>query len=234
MHHLIIMSAGKNSRFNSEEKILASINGLSNIQNTYDKAKSHFSSIWLAIDPRWFKRYSGIPDGVGIIETIGGKGDIHSIYHAMKKLPGMKSDDLAGICWGDAVFLSDAPFLEFKRLCSSSPECNAFVAVSKDRYPYAWFDVDNDVVKKAYFRKDYGDIPAGIHDQSLFAFRMKAMDSIEEYFSVPSTGEWKTLNYLEWLYSSRWNSARCRFISRGNVKSFNTKDELKRIRECLG
>lgn len=230
MQHLVIMSAGKNSRFNSEEKILADIHGVSNIENTLEKARKHFSNVWLAIDPRWFKRYRSIPEGIRLIETIGGKGDIHSIYHALEKIPKTKPDDLIGVCWGDAVFLSDAPFKEFKRQCN--PECNVFAAVSRDRYPYAWFDLDEDAVKKAYFKKDSGDIPAGIHDQSLFAFRMKAMESIEEYLSAPANGEWKTLKYLEWLYSSRWNPARCRFISRGNVKSFNTKDELKRIVEC--
>ena len=229
---LVIMSAGKNSRFNSEEKIFTTINGVSNLENTRRNAKKWFSEIYLAIEPRWFKRHRDVPEGISIIETVGGKGDIHSIYHALKKIPKMSSEDVVTICWGDAVFASDRPFKELLRQYDES--CGTYVAVARDRYPYAWFDLDGDAVERAHFRKDDGEIPAGIHDQSLFGFKIGTLEQIEEYLSIPSEGEWKTLKYLEWLHGSRWPSARCKFITRGNVMSFNTRDELKRIVECLG
>lgn len=229
-NRLVIMSAGKNSRFNSEEKIFADINGKSNIENTYELASNVFSEIYLAVDERWFKKYSKVPNGITVINTIGGKGDIYSIYHLLKNLKGIFENDIVTICWGDAVFVSDIPFKEFTS--QYVDDYDTFVAVSKDRFPYAWFDVDGNFVQKAYFKKTDGTVSVGLHDQSLFGMRISSLASISEYISLPNNNEYKTLKYLEWLYSSRYKSAKYCNITKNNVKSFNTKEELERIVKC--
>ena len=217
---LVIMSAGKNTRFNSEEKIFAKINDLSNLENTCRCADGMFDRIFLAVDRRWFKKWKKVPPEVQILDTIGGKGDIYSIYYALKGMKGLKPEDIVTVCWGDAVFASELPF---KELLSQYDDIHdTFVAVARDHYPYAWFDVDGEAVAKASFRKDDGDVPIGIHDQSLFGFRARSMDLMNEYISIPSVNEYKTLKYFEWLYDTRSSPAVCRFIAKDNVKSFNT------------
>lgn len=229
MHNiLIIMSAGKNSRFDGMNKIFADINGKTNIQNTYDNAKEIFDEIYLAIDPRYFIEYDNVPNDIKILETIGGYGELYSIYYVLQKLP-YDENNIITICWGDAIFNSNKPFIE---LLENYSDDDIYVAVSVDKEPYAWFDVQNDYIIKSHFRKDDGIIDAGIHDQSLFGFKRSVLESMEKYISILTNGEYKTLKYFEWLITTIYKPAKICYITKNNVFSFNTKEELKRIIKC--
>ena len=114
MDCLAIFAAGKASRFGGFPKAFCDLNGIRNVENTIALAQKHFSKIFLIVNEETYT--SGIATGVDaeIISIVTGQGDADSILKSLKRITVERGIDVLFACWGDAVFLTDDPFLELK------------------------------------------------------------------------------------------------------------------------
>ncbi len=237
---LLIVAAGKSSRFGGYPKALCMLKDRMNVENTIDYAKKVFPSIYLGLNTETVEKYSDLKLDAKVLSITTGQGDALSLLKMVRLV--IKDDrgiDRLYVCWGDAFFVDELPFLQLKDQLGDD-DCH--VACSIDEKPYAWFDTDEEgYIISSHFKKNDGEIPEGIHDQSLFAFKpLKLMEYIETYkdylgiknedYDPEETKEVKLLDLFTYLYGQGL-PVKTVLIDKNRVLSFNTREELDRIIE---
>ena len=231
---LLIVAAGKSSRFGGYPKALCNIGNQTNVENTISLAKDYFSEIYLGLN---VETHTDLKLDAKVLKIETGQGDSLSLIRLIRLvMQDNKSIKRLFVCWGDAYFASNKPFDEFTSLVNEKD--SLYVACSIDEKPYAWFDVDDDnYIVKSHFKKNDGEIEIGIHDQSLFCFEPnKMMNYIDEYrnylgieedYNPNESKEAKLLDIFTYL--NRKDPVKAVIITKDNVLSFNTKEELDKI-----
>lgn len=244
MQSLLIVAAGKSSRFGGYPKAFARIGKIMNIENTVQQAlKASYEKIYVAVNEETYAKFKSQLDGCEMFSIITGNGEAHSLLKCLRHIhttaPEIRT---ITVCWGDAYFVNERPFLQLQEsLKSHSYKVSVCCAV--DREPYAWFETDGEDIKKAHFAKEDGVIGEGIHDQSLFSFDIEtAIRYLTRYKSllhIPDSynggeNEMRLLRSFEYLYKSEdYPAAKCVMVDAGNVLSFNTQDELSNIEQRI-
>lgn len=236
MKVLLILAGGKSTRFSNKPKVLTEIQpNLTNLENTVNKAKKYYDKIILALEENEYKKINLKFDGIDIIPVIGGYGDGYSLLKALETIHYEHPEyTRINLIWGDAVVKTEMPFIQFNN-GELSDIINYSVAVSNDKEPYAWFETDNNRIIKSHFKKIDGIINNGIHDQSLFAMDiLTALNDLIEYTTIIDIHkeEMKLLYFFEFI-KTKGKYCYCVNIDSGNVLSFNTEDELNKIRKVL-
>lgn len=240
---LLIVASGKSTRFGGFPKAFCQIGRSTNVENTISLANGIYDKVYLAVNRITFEKYKESVKGCELFSIITGQGDAHSLLKCLNYIKkNADSVNKITVCWGDAVFLNNLPF---KQLALGAANIKAAVACSVDQLPYAWFDIDEKgKIVKSYFAKKDGIKNIGMHDQSLFQFDINfAIKYLYEYMHYmrisyendendSDKNEMKLLYFFEYLYSIGYG-VKCVEITSGNVLSFNTQDELDKIRKRL-
>lgn len=232
---LLIVAAGKSSRFGGYPKALCNIGNMTNVENTITLASNYFENIYLGLN---VETQTDISVKAKILRIETGQGDSLSLLKLIRLVKqDNKNIDKLFVCWGDAYFVNSIPFEQFSSQINDKD--NLYVACSKDENPYAWFDVDNNgYIIKSHFKAKDGDVEIGIHDQSLFCFKPdvieKYINEYKEYIGLISedydkneTKEAKLLDIFTYLNSKE--PVKTIIIDKDNVLAFNTKEELDKI-----
>ena len=240
---LLIVAAGKSSRFGGFPKAFCKLGNITNAENTVMKSRGAIDKVYIGVNNKIFDQFKGSIKGCELFAIKTGQGDAHSLLKCLKYVKS-KEENMNGImvCWGDAVFVSSKPFEEM--LLNATQEVN--VACSSDEKPYAWFDVDDKgQIVKSHFAKEEGFVPRGIHDQSLFYFdvdfAIRYLDTYRESLGIPEENDEETshIDEMKLLYSFEYlkengHFAQCIEVTEDQVLSFNTQEELEVIEHKLG
>ena len=234
---LLIVAAGKSSRFGGYPKALCNVGDMSNAENTIGLAKEVFENIYLGLN---VETKCDINFDAKVLRVETGQGDSLSLLRLIRQVkvdnPSIKN---IFVCWGDAYFVSSKPFVEISSQINDADKL--YVACSIDNNPYAWFDVDeNGYIVKSHFKSKDGDIEKGIHDQSLFCFDVETIEKyINEYknyiglesedYNPNDSREAKLLDIFTYL--TNIEPVKTLIIEKDNVLSFNTREELDKIIE---
>ena len=148
---LLIVAAGKSTRFGGVPKAFCSLGDRVNVENAIFYAKPYFDKIFVGVNEETFPNVKDIMCNVNIFPIVTGCGDADSIYkcllHIEKSFKGFTGK--VTVCWGDAVFLNDVVFREMRDsegLLNNN--ISVIVACSLDRFPYAWFEMKGQIIKK--------------------------------------------------------------------------------------
>lgn len=239
---LLIVASGKSTRFGGYPKAFALIGDKLVVENTVHLAKPIFDEIYIAVNEETYAEYKNKVTGCKMFPIVTGNGDAHSVLKCLKFLR-MKEKDMTkvAVCWGDAYFADHSPLAEAASCMENLPDTVPAVALcSLDSDPYAWFELDGAYVKKSHFAGQEGGIATGIHDQSLFILTVDlSIRYLEEYKRklriedeyCEGSPEMKLLYFFEWMYESgKYPPAECQMIPPGKVLSFNTAEEVEKIR----
>ena len=237
---LLIVAAGKSSRFGGYPKAFCILGERTNVENTIDKAKDIFDEIYVGLNIETVESNPDLNLGAKVLTINTGQGEGMSMLKLIRLVKEEQKDtDKIYVCWGDAFFVDSLPFQQF---INKITDDDFYVACSIDEKPYAWFDIDeNNNIVASHFKKNDGEIPEGIHDQSLFCFDMnKFIEYITEYreylgiesedYNPDEPKEVKTLDLFTYLYS-KGIGVKTILIDKNKVLSFNTKEELDKIVE---
>ncbi len=244
---LLIVAAGKSSRFGGFPKAFCEIGNITNADNTINRAKSFFKKVYIGVNSETFSNFYDKIDGCEMFRIVPGQGDAHSllkcINYVKEQEPQLKR---IYVCWGDAVFVNDQPFEQFIG-ANESDGFKVGVACALDKNPYAWFDINEDRrIIKSHFASEEGAIDEGMHDQSLFSFDIdfvvKYLNEFRESLNIPcdndeaaaDRNEMKLLFSFDYLREKGYELAKCVPITPGNVLSFNTQEELEAVRTIMG
>lgn len=245
MRILLIVAAGKSSRFGGFPKAFCKIGNVTVIENTIEKAAPYYDRVYLGVNKNIYNEYKGTVQGCEMFSIVTGQGDAHSllkcimyIYNKEKQVNQNKELNTIHFCWGDAFFKNSIPFKQF---CLKEMNSCMEVACSIDKNPYAWFEVEDGYVVKSHFAKDGDTIDLGIHDQCLFRmnieYGIKYLNEYREVMGIPlnndenviDNNEMKLLRLFEYLREKNENGAKVIMIDSGNIVSFNTKEELDKL-----
>lgn len=247
---LLIMAAGKSTRFNGYPKAFCSLGKEINVNNTIEKSSKYVEKVYVGINKETFEYTNQFDVRGELISIVTGQGDADSIYKCVieikRRNPEYHRDLL--ICWGDAVFFEEVPF----KYATNDDEMdeNYFISAvcSWDKKPYAWFDYDNTGITKVHFYNDSSEVVEyGMHDQSLFRTNI---DIIYEYLKIyrekngltdkniniynPNIKEIKLLEMMAFYHNlNEYKNAGILQIPSGSVMSFNSVEELENIKKCL-
>lgn len=244
---LIIVAAGKSSRFGGFPKTFCQIGDKTNVQNTIEKAKGVFDKVYVGLNRSTYDRFANGISGAEILSITTGQGDAHSVLKCIDCVRDQEKDmGKLMVCWGDAVFTSSLPFTQ---LIAGAGETKAAVACTIDDNPYAWFETnESGEILRAHFAKEEGSVKRGLHDQSLFLFDPEFawlyLNKYRETLGIPyhndesafdanDTNEMKLLLFFEYLHNKGYNRAKCVEITARKVLSFNTQDELTAVKKAL-
>lgn len=242
---LLIVAAGKSTRFGGFPKAFCCIGERTIIENTIIQSKDFYDKVYIGVNKDTFARYADKIKEGEMFSIIMGQGDAHSLLKCLSYIK-KRENNIRNItvCWGDAIFVDSTPFEELLVGFGSN---KVAVACSKDRFPYAWFDIDtnNEIIKSHFALKD-GVTKIGLHDQSLFImdfeFAFYYLNKYRESLGIPyenneictSKKEMKLLLFFEFLYVMGYEPAKCVEITPEKVLSFNTNEELKLIKRKMG
>ena len=242
MNVLLIVASGKSSRFGGFPKAFCQIGNITNAENTIEKSKGLVDKAYIGVNQTVYAQFHDKVRGCEMFSIKTGQGDAHSMLKCMNYIRSKEAHvDKLLVCWGDAVFISSKPFEELVRINEK-----VSVACSQDEKPYAWFDVDNNQnIIKSHFAKEEGFIPLGMHDQSLFLFdidfAIDYLNSYRESLGIPEDNDetMSDINEMKLLYSFEYlrkmeKAAVCVEITKDQVLSFNTQEELEKIKSILG
>ena len=232
---LLIVAAGKSSRFGGYPKAFCMMGNKMNVENTIEKAKGIFDEIYVGLNVETVEKYRDLKLDAQVLKINTGQGDSMSMLKLIRLIKEDNKDlNRIYVCWGDAFFVDEQPFEQFSFQVKND---DFYVACSIDEKPYAWFDVDgNDNIVASHFKKTDGEIDKGVHDQSLFCFNIdkyiEYITQFREYLGVKSEDynpdeekEVKVLDLFTYLYKKGIN-VKTVLINKNKVLSFNTKEEL--------
>lgn len=244
MNILLIVASGKSSRFGGFPKAFCQIGQGTNVDNTVQKAGVYFGKIYIGVNRDTYERFGRNVAGCEMFSIKTGQGDAHSLLKCLAHVRERerKIDKLA-VCWGDAVFVDSLPFRE---LLAEAGETEVAVACAVDDKPYAWFETDkNNGIVRSHFANKEGYVEKGLHDQSLFLFSpdfaWKYLNEYRESLGIPydndesaaDINEMKLLFSFEFLCRAGYKRAKCIEVTKGNVLSFNTQEELEWVKKAL-
>lgn len=236
---LLIVAAGKSSRFGGYPKALCMLKDEMNVDNTIKYARKVFDEIYLGLNVETVNSFDLNVDAK-ILSITTGQGDAMSLLK-LTRLVKKDNPNLERlfVCWGDAFFVDETTFIQFKEKIENDEWS---VACSIDEKPYAWFDVDsNNYIIKSHFKKTDGEIDKGIHDQSLFCFDLNTLEEYlmdyKDYLGLNSedydpneTKEVRLLDIFNYHYELN-KPVKAIIIDANKILSFNTKEELDKIVE---
>lgn len=242
MNILLIVAAGKSSRFGGFPKAFCQVGHTTIIENTIAKATPYFDKIYVGVNRTIFDEYKDKVKGCILFSIVTGQGDAHSLLKCMKYIK-ENEDQVNGVddlvfCWGDAYFATIKPFEQF---CRDKRISEVEVACALDMNPYAWFDVEDDWIVRSHFAREEGAIISGLHDQSLFRmdinFGLNYLNQFRESMGIPMNNdeknvdknEMRLLKSFDYLADKYDVKARAVNIDSGNIISFNTKEELEAL-----
>lgn len=239
---LIILAAGKASRFGGYPKAFCEIGGKYVVQHTIDKAVNFYPRIYLVLNRDIYEKYYEKVIGCKVIGIDTGLGEAHSLLRAIKKINEMENAvGYLTLCWGDTVFYDEGIFNKTRELTGKFKDNAGFVICSRDEKPYAYFETVGEVIVKSYFSSCDGIVDQGIHDQSVFVFdskkiivqleRYKSFLGITEDMEYTDQIEMKLLNAFTFFYENNMKPMQYCMIEAGKTKSFNTAEELDNIKE---
>ena len=150
---LLIVAAGKSSRFNGYPKAFARIGEKMNIENTiWQAAKASYERIYVAVNEETYTKFRHQLDQCEMFSIVTGNGEAHSLLKCLlyihAKAPEIK---MITICWGDAYFVNEKPFLQLQESLKSH-SYKVAVCCAVDKEPYAWFETDGKDIKKAHYQ----------------------------------------------------------------------------------
>ncbi len=244
---LLILAAGKSSRFGGFPKAFCRLNQNIVAQNTINYACHIYGKVYMAVSKEIYPVYKDSVHGCIMFDIITGQGDAHSLLRALYYIASHEQGvDKITVCWGDAVFTDDYIFrktIDFQNILDESMAGITVCAI--DLYPYAWFNVEGSNICSAHFAKAEGEVLKGIHDQSVFIFRfdliIQYLEKYKESINIPDEEEetaengreMKLMDAFTYFYRSGMLPMQYRLVDSGKVFSFNTEKELNRIKELV-
>ncbi len=245
---LLIVAAGKASRFGGFPKAFCSIGKTTNVENTIEQADRFFRKVYIGVNEDTFARFRDQIDCGEMFSIATGQGDAHSLLKCMDYVRG-KEPDLKRIyvCWGDAFFVDGQPFEQFTGKVEEGGY-KAAVACALDQKPYAWFELNDkeEIIKSHFASEEREPIEQGMHDQSLFSFDIgfadQYLNQYREALGIPydndeemaEKNEMKLLFSFDFLREQGQEFVKCVSIAPDKVLSFNTKEELEAIKARVG
>ena len=241
MNILLIVASGKSSRFGGFPKAFCQLGAVTNVENTIEKSKTVVDKVYIGVNEKVYDEFHKKIKKCEMFSIKTGQGDAHSLLKCLKYIQKNETDiDKLLVCWGDAVFVSSKPFEE---LITSNEK--VAVACSLDKKPYAWFDVnEDDDILKSHFAKEEGFVSEGLHDQSLFLldieYAVKYLDEYRISLDIPEDNDEENsdVNEMKLLFSFEYlkkigTCAKIRRITKDQVLSFNTQEELEDIKNNI-
>ncbi len=244
---LLIVAAGKASRFGGFPKAFCEIGAGTNADNTIKQAAPFFEKVYIGVNSETYDLFHDKISGCEMFHIVSGQGDAHSL---LKCLDYVRSEEpqlkKIYVCWGDAVFVDGQPFEELISE-NESEDHKLAVACALDERPYAWFDVSEDqkILKSHFASEEGGPVEEGMHDQSLFSFdidfAVNYLNEFRESLNIPyendeaasDQNEMKLLYSFDFLSERGPELAACIQISPNKVLSFNTREELESVRSVI-
>jgi molybdopterin-guanine dinucleotide biosynthesis protein A len=242
MNVLLIVAAGKSSRFGGFPKAFCQIGRKTNVENTAFLARKYFDSVFLGVNEATYEIYGKTVPDVLMFPIKAGQGDAHSLLKCLKHIktetPDIKE---VTVCWGDAFFVDDSPFRETLEGCKKTNQ-PIIVSCAIDPRPYAWFDTNSKgEILRSHFSRNEPSPLKGLHDQSLFTmnvdFAITELEKYRQFLAIPEENkenyvendEMKLLNFFTFLSDSDTQKAYSIQVTPKKVLSFNSKEELQSI-----
>lgn len=242
MNVLMILASGKSSRFGGFPKAFCKINNEYVAQRTVNLCKDFYEKIFLIINREIYSGYKDKITGCTTLCIETGQGDAHSFLRASRKLMSECNAEHVTLCWGDTVYIDDEVFRKASNV-SIDDDTLGYSLCSIDSNPYAWYDTKDEVIVATHFKKDDGTIESGIHDQSVFVFKLKdvcvqlerymkkiGINDEEDYNENNKMHEMKLLKSFVFFYENDMLPMKILMVDSGKSYSFNTSEELQEIR----
>jgi len=244
-HVLLVLASGKSSRFGGFPKTFCKVDNSYVAQRTIDLAKSYFESCYLVVNKEIFPGYKDRITGCKTFGIETGQGDSHSFLRAAKLIEKDCGADKITLCWGDTFYLDDVMFRRAAEIGEELDSSSVGISLSSiDKEPYAWYEVEGDVIKQSHFRSKDGIIPEGVHDQSVFVFNLDmicsqlenymaflGLNDEDDYINKEVLKEMKLLDSFTYFYENNLIPMKYTLVESGRSYSFNTSEELENIRK---
>lgn len=248
MDVLLILAAGKASRFGGYPKAFCMIDGSYVAQRTVQLGGKYFDRTYLVINRETYPAYQNAVRGCRTLAIETGQGDAHSFLRAARRIRADCGADRITLCWGDTFYLNDAAF----RKAASLPEaaladCAGISFASEDPEPYAWYETDGAFIRCSRFKNRDGTAERGLHDQSIFTFHTDmicrqleqymtalGLHDADDYTGGEVSREMRLLDAFTYFYKNRNRGLlpmKVMMLAPGGSCSFNTPEELEAIRE---
>ena len=244
---LLILAAGKSSRFGGFPKAFCRFGDDYLAQKTADMASEFYDTIYIAVNDEVFPEYEEAVRGCRIIHIPTGQGDSHSFLRALRLIVNERECKKVTLCWGDTAYLDKSVFASAAHAADELSEKVVGVSLcSVDNDPYAWYDTEEGIITRSNFRTEERSVSTGLHDQSIFVFNTeKIIAQLESYMSFlgirdeedyvnPSVSkEMKLLHSFTWFYENGLSPMSFAEIPSGMSFSFNTMQEYEQLKGIL-
>lgn len=241
-HAFLILASGKSSRFGGYPKAFCKIGGSYVAQQTVDLGSKYFDETYFVINNEIYSHYKDVVKGCKTLSIGTGQGDAHSFLRAARLIREDCQADKITLCWGDTFYLNDTIFREAVKAEITDGVGISFSSI--DLEPYAWYEPDGDKIKASHFREVDGIVPKGIHDQSVFVFKLEiicsqlerymkdlGINDKKDYINKEVSKEMKLLNSFTYFYSNNLLPMKYSLVDSEGSYSFNTSEELQDIRK---
>ena len=244
---LLILAAGKSSRFGGFPKAFCRFGDEYLAQKTVDLASSYYGTVYIAVNDEVYPEFRDALENCHVIHIPTGQGDSHSFLRALRIIVKETSCNKITLCWGDTAYLDKAVF---RSAASAADALSGDVAgvslCSEDDDPYAWYDIDGSLIRRSNFRTEGCSVGKGMHDQSIFVFdTAKIMTQLEKYMAhlgiadgenyVNSSvsKEMKLLHSFTFFYENGLYPMSWLEIPSGMSYSFNTAQEYEQLKKII-
>lgn len=248
MDVLLILAAGKASRFGGYPKAFCVIDGSNAAQRTVDLGGEYFDRTYLVLNRETYPAYQNAVRGCTTLAIETGQGDAHSFLRAARRIRADCGANRITLCWGDTFYLNDAAFREAASLPEAVlADCAGISFASEDLKPYAWYETDGEFIRRSRFQNRDGTVERGLHDQSIFTFHTDiicrqleqymtelGLIDADDYISGEVSKEMRLLDAFTYFYENRNRGLlpmKVMLLAPGGSCSFNTAEELEEIRE---
>ena len=244
---LLILAAGKSSRFGGFPKAFCRFGDEYLAQKTADLASAYYETVYIAVNDEVYPEYRDSLTNCRIIHIPTGQGDSHSFLRALRIIVKETDCDNITLCWGDTAYLDKAVFKSAASAADTLPGDVAGISLcSEDENPYAWYDTEGSVIRRSNFRSESCRVNIGLHDQSVFVFNvdkitaqlekyMACLGIIDEdnYVNASVSKEMKLLHSFTYFYENRLFPMSWLEIPSGMSYSFNTAQEYEQLKKII-
>lgn len=244
---LLILAAGKSSRFGGFPKAFCRFGDEYLAQKTAKLASAYYETVYVAVNDEVYPEYKDSLPDCRMIHIPTGQGDSHSFLRALRIIVKEKDCDKITLCWGDTAYLDKAVFRSAASAADAlSGDVSGVSLCSVDKDPYAWYDTEGSFIRRSNFRSESCRVTEGLHDQSVFVFNAekiigqleKYMDSLgiideENYVNSSVSKEMKLLHSFTYFYDNGLLPMSWLEIPSGMSYSFNTVQEYEQLRKII-
>ena len=244
---LLILAAGKSSRFGGFPKAFCRFGGEYLAQKTADLASAYYGTIYIAVNDEVYPSYKDAVKGCRMIHIPTGQGDSHSFLRALRLIGKDRECEKITLCWGDTAYLDKTVFGSAADAADMLSEDLVGISLcSVDKDPYAWYETEGGVIRGSNFRTDACRVSKGLYDQSIFVFdSRKIMEQLErymvflgikdkeDYVNSSVSKEMKLLHSFTFFYENGLYPMGCSEIPSGMSFSFNTMDEYEKLKKII-